>query len=70
MHKVLFKSKCPHIMGINISVPLFPILEKVFMWRSVPPVPESGSEVVAAGEEGGMGGRVDHPAHLYEKWGG
>merc|ERR1719495_2470973 len=45
---------------------MFPLSNKsskTSMWRSVPPVPESGSEVVAAGEESCMGGRVDHPAH-------
>ena len=31
---------------------------------SVPPVPESCPEVVAAGQESCMGGRVNHPPHL------
>ena len=31
---------------------------------SVPPVPESRPEVVTAGEESCVSGRVDHPTHL------
>ena len=30
---------------------------------SLPPEPEPGPEVVRAGEEGGLGGRVDQPPH-------